>query len=838
MKSLNIKKAAAVAAGTALLVGAALAALPTKDFYWDASGNTNVQIVVGGDAMISDGIAAAKLAAVIGNKAYIEAGGSVTPDAMGTVKLKISGSSAVPTEGTYMDKTEAGGTITETVNTLTLGEAHGMHKGTFTFQNAEYDYKESVSVSNAVNLKYEEDKDFHGVYLEGTGSKRIKYTLDFIKNFPYSDSKLNQTVEIKFLGSNYVINKITANEVHLVKGEKVSLGIGQSSDVVISDNTYTVTLDSASLDETTTPNTGYATVTVTGGDLTSAVTTQLDTGNNQDATTSGFYTYLQSVQKSYTPGQGGSATLRVGGELLKLVDNDKFPGSDIWKVDITNVAPNTDKIDVYLNKNYAKNDQMTAITGPKDYFTINYAGTNADRGEIEVDTFTLHGTESSERYVIDEVTYSDTYENQYTFEMWDDTDYRTNAFLANTTDGAIVQNSNFSNITAIEPGYLPLKAGDFFFLNEQPLRLESVYYKSGDLDNSYVKLKTPGAASAIEYSFTGHRNVTQANQVGDLQMVANWPNATYGPWYLGFNNASAATSNIILSAATGISVSTNQGSQTVQFALTSGDFMSYGTDDVVYVISGADNNVSSDYYNLTWTNPVWNWTNGSGTTTGMSHGYAYENNTALSANFKLATGRPGHTYTYAKSANYEGIKATDAAVATTYVDQNQEKASEDRYTYHELGYANLEATDANTLEVKAFKEDAKLRVTLVPGVSETESVSENAFTVTTDKTFPYDVTSDVIVSDLTCDVDAVATGVTFGTVSGSLVVSDSTNPTGNAIVIGGHYVNNLAVGKTEALTSAGAKMTELDGSTLYVAGYTASDTAAEVDSLIAAIKAL
>ena len=52
-------------------------------------------------------------------------------------------------------------------------------------------------------------------------------------------------------------------------------------------------------------------------------------------------------------------------------------------------------------------------------------------------------------------------------------------------------------------------------------------------------------------------------------------------------------------------------------------------------------------------------------------------------------------------------------------------------------------------------------------------------------------------------------------------------------------MNQLAVGVTEdKLTAAGDQYVDLVGNTLYVAGYTAADTAAAVDDLIAAIKAL
>ena len=826
MKSLYIKKAAAVAAGSALLVGAALAALPAKDFYWAANGNTAVQIVVGANAQVSDGIAAAKLAAVIGSKAYTSSGGSVTPDATGTVKLQIQGSSSTPTSGTYVD-TAVTGTITDEGlgSGMTLAEAHGMAKGTITFNGLEYDYKETVNVDPLVQLTYAEDKDYHGVYFKNTANKYIQYKFDFVKNFPTSDNKLNQTVELSFLGDTYVLNKLTTTEMHLVKGEKVSLGIGQSSDVTIGDKTYTVTLDSASLDETTTPNTGYATISLKGGDLTSPVSIQLDTANTQDATTSGVYSYLQSVQKSYTPGQGGSATLRIGGELLKLVNGDYFPGSDIWKVQLVTSGTNMDYALVYLAKAYSTTDKVTQIAGPKDYFTMSYADTDSGRGDVEVDKITVKGAESSTRYYINELTYTDTYENAYTVPMWDDSYYKTKAYLAHNATGAVAQLANFSNDAALNYGYLPMRSGDYFFVKEQPFKIDSIYYKASDKAASYIKLN--GQAYYFDSFATPAAN-------GDNNMTTN--NAT--AFYLGYNSGTAANALITKSVA----ISTNQGTATVDFAIAPGESMytDFTSDNVAYIIGGtegADDFVNSDYYTIAWAMPTWNYTFGGGTKTyNITSGAPGVNNTnaIITPNVGLLPASVASTITYVKTGDYTGIKESNL-----YVQQDVDKSSEDRYKYQQNAWANFEATDSSTIEMSVFKSNAKLRTTLIPGMTETTVAGASAFTVDTTKTFPYEVTSDVTVTELGCAVESVTTGVTFGTVNSNLVISDASSPTGNAIVIGGHYVNRLAVGMTEGtLTSAGTKMTELSGSTLYVAGYTAADTASAVDALIASIKAL
>jgi len=68
----------------------------------------------------------------------------------------------------------------------------------------------------------------------------------------------------------------------------------------------------------------------------------------------------------------------------------------------------------------------------------------------------------------------------------------------------------------------------------------------------------------------------------------------------------------------------------------------------------------------------------------------------------------------------------------------------------------------------------------------------------------------------------------------TLVYLDTDNPTGTNIVIGGHIVNRLASSLADRLTAPGNKVVEVDSASgdIFVAGYTAADTAAAVQELI------
>ncbi len=99
MKSLNIKKIAAVAAGAALIGTAFAGAAVTVDdglgnfvptLY--SNGEPNVQIVLGSQAEISDAVVAANVAAAIGNKAYTTTtvSGATTTTTAGTTVTPVT----------------------------------------------------------------------------------------------------------------------------------------------------------------------------------------------------------------------------------------------------------------------------------------------------------------------------------------------------------------------------------------------------------------------------------------------------------------------------------------------------------------------------------------------------------------------------------------------------------------------------------------------------------------------------------------------------------------------------------------------------------------------------
>ncbi|MCR4368319.1 MAG: S-layer protein [archaeon] len=91
-------------------------------------------------------------------------------------------------------------------------------------------------------------------------------------------------------------------------------------------------------------------------------------------------------------------------------------------------------------------------------------------------------------------------------------------------------------------------------------------------------------------------------------------------------------------------------------------------------------------------------------------------------------------------------------------------------------------------------------------------------------------------ADVACSVTAPVGGtyVTPASVRNPIVFLDSEAPQGSNIIVGGHIVNALASSLADRLTAPGQTVAEVDAATgsIYVAGYTASDTADIVNELI------
>ncbi|MBN3036946.1 MAG: S-layer protein [Candidatus Diapherotrites archaeon] len=839
MKSITVKKVAAVAAGTAMLVGAALAAtVPAleKGFFVDSNGNANAQIVVGSNAAVSDGIAAANLAAVVGGKAYVETSGGEEVTVLGadigaTGKASVqTGSTTTSGSGSSIQIEPGAATYEDSIYTannggvwiLTTANAAFLKSGTLTgdFTTAtgseEYTYSEqirvgtSTSTTTGIRLYYSEDTDKHGIYWfasppasnTNTEYGEVEYELYF--NTPVFDRNTpTGAPEIYFLGEKHIVNgwDVDGGKITLIKGSGATLGVGQSTDMTVGEDTYTVTLNDASLNEVS--SIGQASITVKKG--TTEQTIALDTSSTRDATVGGLYVFLESVAKSYTPGQGGTAKLRMGGEKLALEDGALFSGNNEWKVRFVTDSAGTSlqRIRVALSETYDLNDKATTIKGPKDYFQIVYSGPTAPATEnIEITT---------SNYKISKFTYPDKEGTLNEVEVQDSSNIIKTFF----------QEMNSTNYT------VALTTDKYFIIDDEVVRYQSYDSTGTTVGDVRITLKTYGDEavsynpSAFYPTSTDRRAayfdaITVAGTTVDAVLILDstvnettaWAamNASGRMWAsrLGMKNASAFVAGQLF-------VDTNNDG-VVNTALNlntkDGHYINVQGLGAAYDVGG-----TNVYVNLTEY----------GSSSIASQGYMYVYSVNVSSNEGMYV-----------NSNKNWINGAAAAGNLTVAMGTTAGYDNNKYGYTAWGTSAETTTTKTTLKMP--KEAVKLNVFVGQPAGSTVA-GEIMYTLPGWTADEYLTNFECAANDYTYKKSA---GVEFGNI-GTIVVDDNTQPTGNAIVIGGHMVNKLAVGVTEGeLTASGGQYVAFSdtGKTLYVAGYTATDTMGAVNDLITAVKAL
>ncbi len=261
MKSLNVKKIASAAAGGALLAAAFAGAVTVDEsslgnYNFFTNGEPNVKIVVGSNAQIWDGVAAANIAAMVGNLAYSErdvtqlGGTTASPAPTGlpagtvadkTVDLSVtSPAGATGQTGTatidtqlydFLDNDIKTATTTRDDDAASLLVGNGITTGGFYLSNTLFPdvvFKGAVTNLGSYTVTQED-----GFYVSGQNyydftedalvADRIKmaYISNFTDAVPYhidivngstsgrssNDDKIteNRNIKVKFLGRDFVI---------------------------------------------------------------------------------------------------------------------------------------------------------------------------------------------------------------------------------------------------------------------------------------------------------------------------------------------------------------------------------------------------------------------------------------------------------------------------------------------------------------------------------------------------------------------------------------------------------------------------------------------------------
>jgi hypothetical protein len=795
MKSINIKKVATAAAGIAMLAGAVFAAKCTvpeleKDFFWKDDGSTNVQISIGEQAQAIDGVVAAKLAAMIGSKAYVETTGSeektISGDSIDVdCSVTVEGGSAsvtLPEASIKKDLTWDAGLTS--ANQITMTSAQNLAEGEITYSSTDYEYEEKVIAgAGTITLAYDEGNDYHGVSFAAVDKTDFYYRFDWIDNF-VTPGLLTETVEINFLGEEYVIHKCDTDEIQLIKGDSVKLSSGQSTEKTVGGTVYTVELVGSEYNEA--QRIGAATVEVTPEGGTAQI---LDLETSGDGKQVGdLYVYLEATTKSYTAGVGGTATLRLGGDMVQLKTGRQMPGNEDWKVKIETSGTNIDYIDLQYDESVKAKDQVTKIDGPNDYFYLEYLGSEMDPKRAQWASTDIYvAADDTDDLYLDELTYTDfTYGDTYTIELCD-SNGAPKAFMASNSTGFI--GNTTGNGTALN-----MTEEDIFFVDYRPVRVNavvatdtassselqlSVGYGSDNEKTETIKGSSCTASGQwLTCTSAGSLGITVKYIYNDTGITGDLPVQVHAgaDQYIRVENSAGAAAG------------------TIDFTHMDGQSTEVNGPSTVVIKDQLGTTINVKYYN-TSSDPGINCTSGgTAVLNGQGTNWDYDSN----------------SYHQTNGANF-ALEDLDGDQNNNYVKVTLPEQSQ-----------------AMTQRVVVTKE----AVTVGNGTEAGTYTPDNYASPVTEFT--------CVASDKTYTCPA---GVEFGTISDDLVVldKDAMAWTGNKIVIGGHYVHKLADGVTDtALTQAGDEYCAFDdaGTTFYAAGYLGTDTQAVVDKYITAIEGL
>ncbi|RLG21667.1 hypothetical protein DRN74_02070 [Candidatus Micrarchaeota archaeon] len=891
MRSLNLKRVAAIAAGAAMVgstLATGLAAVNTQgdvtSFVQNVKANLDdVEIVVGTNgAAISDGIQAAKLAAVLATLNFEEATDvAAVPDTSGVTIGEKSVKVSTSTGGTIVQPSEVEfpivypavvdysssvsystgskpATLTPDVlpGVLTRSTFETITSGGTTVDRM----LEEQIVIDSGNVKYAEDTDpdGHGLYWNLGGKDHIHYKLDFTKSgngLPTGSGNYSETPEITLLGHTYGINtrKLADNVFELYAGDKITLTSGDEYETA-DGYTIKVNLVSQITSESTTRGKVSLTVTSPDGD---EQTRSIQEGNSYEFFGGAVTITVDSAATGFTQEnvQTGVATLRIGTGSLKFEKGDPFPLDPAWKVkDITWSSGYLQSIDItygnpdgetYFEKGDFQGDvkhglaQGVIVPGPKDadgksLFNIQLAGFG---GSTQIDTTTLEFEgDGSDSDAVMHVT-------------WVDPDGLTNVLDASKDELApfhkLVAGSNETLNATTEANYFIVNDKLFVFKGWTTEGLPTHFVKPRFAIGSATGPVIEGdPVDMSKASPTGHFKYTSGASAtgGNIDCTFTYySNASKDDGWIHIAY-DAATCDIIPDQV-------NAGMEAVMDqAAQSGTPV---TMDLRYV-RGAKLNASSETnvdgktfpVVLLWEanqtypgadRPIVIMYDGS-TTTGFSKDY-----TGILAGIPtnitlLGNGAKGGAVL--NMSEYTDNKLVDTpanSASTSSTIQNK---------YHITAYSSELSADGNKLTIVVPEAARSAVVKVAKTIEETEGEEGQAYYTLSEGDSISGVTIEEINAEIT-GLDSITCGAAEGTLYSkktaldptALVTTDTAATATYQIVVGGPFVNKLAQAiDTTGLTTTGAGAQYLiatdDGTKLLAAGYTASDTAAAVDELI------
>ncbi len=882
MRSMNVKRVAAIATGAAMIGSVfAISAFGAVQTQGDVTGlitkiNNNLgdtQVVLGTNgAAVSDGIAAAKLAATLATKNYAPA--STASGATVTVQSSTTGGGVTITPSIYTLEMQPGyGNVSTvggykttvgnvTLTPLQLGDI--LSKKTLSaYLNGSvqtFQYQEEINFGPTgftPFVQYHESGPTppgHGLFLSAPYGS-IQYKLNFQasgQGIPTQGSAYNVVPSVTVLGSNYAIDttQLTSGNLVLYSGTRQEILEGQSVTV----GNATIAITSVGQITSTSGTTFSATVKVDRAGVSDTQSVQRLSGFDFFAAGDASQIVTVYLEEIIYGASGGSKVIaRIGSNKVRIQVGQQFPLDPNWNIASIGITGNLDTnglTSVVLQ--YGNPSTATAFgRGTFDGTVTNGLATGlVVPGPMNANGQSLWGlklvgyggaTQTDSTQILYRGVGSNSSSNSLMQVTWTDRDGIKNEFAP--PDRTFANASGLNTSVGLVLGTTPYtvlndKVVYFSGINQQASGTSTQYtpvFKIGGVNGFTINGATVTSASApsITNNLTSKLEYTGGISGNVLRCAVN---------ITGVNSVLIAQNTTCSTTPTSIVV----GSKTVfdratspsdrpalnlNFSGTTGTSGAYG---IVNYSGGAG--VAFNPRPVVWVTPV---------TGGVTSAVVFDDSsTASGSDTNTGTGMQVYGNVTAPTgalANVSAIQgagggtnfSTSAPGITAYIDQAKTTPYEQDYWHIGPGGSVFDGSQGGQITDTVYEAlpSTVLQIGNV-GTSVTNASVGSTQTVAVGGTI-----GGVKILGINVGANAYTTKVSVD--PSTLVATDTSATKTYKVVVGGPYVNRIAGGMAAAslITQAGSQYLVAEGNNLLVAGYLGTDTTAAADQLITLLKA-
>ena len=333
---MNIKKVATVL-GSALMLGATagMAAAAAYPAPFVSNGAANVAIVVGGNAALSDGLAASAIAADLATDLAAQTATSAT-----TSGTTVTGGDSYTFEKSTQklwignDASDIKSSLNEEQMPILLADGKYLDS-----DSEEYDFNQKITIADGLNLSLFSDADYAkdtptiGFKVD-SGDQIVNYTLEFDDQVAFNKI---ETTDLSIMGKTYYVLDVTDSNRTLTlldSADTLTVSEGEAKTVTVNGKSYEISLEYVA--ET------KAKLTVNG-----QTTNNLAEGATQKLT-DGAYVGIKSIMYSSKDSGVSKVEFSIGSGKLMIQSGSEVQMNDEVITDlygyIVNASTNLDQI--------------------------------------------------------------------------------------------------------------------------------------------------------------------------------------------------------------------------------------------------------------------------------------------------------------------------------------------------------------------------------------------------------------------------------------------------------------------------------------------------------------